>query len=196
MFSSTTCLTVVFSYGMAPAPYFRRGIVGDHSLLFFTFVIYYNIFYFTIIIICNCLPGVPKSDSRSTWRWRRFFISSVEDTVLERSAALESFCYSIGFGRLGRRPLFIMLYVYMLCNKWLFFHFVAVLRLVRTWSGTSLQGVPLSLPLGAVMVALVDVSGLSIYCYRCQYTSGVAHCSYHVRYIHTNRRLPPSIISG
>ena len=64
MFSSTTCLTVVFSCGMAPAPYFRRRIVGDHSLLFFTFVIYSNIFYFTIIIICNCLPGVPKSDSR------------------------------------------------------------------------------------------------------------------------------------
>ena len=54
----------------------------------------------------------------------------------------------------------------------------------------------LSLTLGAVMVALVDVSGLSIYCYQCPYTSGVAHCSYHVRYIHTNRRLPPSIISG
>ena len=26
------------SCGMAPAPYFRRGIVGDHSILFFTFV--------------------------------------------------------------------------------------------------------------------------------------------------------------
>ena len=82
MFSSTTCLTVVFSCGMAPAPYFRRRTVRDHSLLFFTFVLYY-IFYFTIIIICNCLPGVPKSDSRPAWRWRRFFISSVEDTVLE-----------------------------------------------------------------------------------------------------------------
>ena len=101
---------------MAPAPYFKRRIVGDHSLLFFTFVLYYNIFYFTIII-CNCLPGVPKSDSRPAWRWRRFFISSVEDTVLERSAALESFCYGIGFGRLGRRPLFIMLYIYLLCNS-------------------------------------------------------------------------------
>ena len=51
------------SCGMAPAPYFKRRIFGDHSLLFFTFVIYYNVFYFTIII-CNCLPGVPKSDSR------------------------------------------------------------------------------------------------------------------------------------
>ena len=117
MFSSTTSLTVVFSCGMAPAPYFRKRIVRDHSLLFFAFVIYYNIFHFTIIIICDCLPGVPKSDSRPAWRWRRFFISSVEDTVLERSAALESFCYGIGFGRLGRRPLFIMLYVYMLCNS-------------------------------------------------------------------------------
>ena len=36
-----------------------------------------------MIIICNFLPGVPKSDSRPAWRWRRFFISFVEDTVLE-----------------------------------------------------------------------------------------------------------------
>ena len=26
---------------------------------------------------------MPKSDGRPAWRWRRFFISSVEDTVLE-----------------------------------------------------------------------------------------------------------------
>ena len=58
------------------------------------------------MIICNCLPGMPKSDSHPAWRLRRFFISSVEDAVLERSAALESHCYGIGFGRLGRRPLF------------------------------------------------------------------------------------------
>ena len=87
-------------------------ILFSPSLLLF----YYNIFYFTIII-CYCLPGMPKSDSRPAWRWRRFFISSVEDTVLECSAALESFCYGIGFSRLGRRPLFIMLYIYMLCNS-------------------------------------------------------------------------------
>ena len=31
---------------------------------------------------------------------RRFFISSVEDSVLERRAALESLCFGIGFGRL------------------------------------------------------------------------------------------------
>ena len=87
--------------------------------------------------------------------------------------------------------IYYVIYIYVM-----FSHLVAELWLVRTWSGASLRGVPLSLPLGAVMVALVDVSGLSIYCYQCQYTSGVAHCSYHVRYIHTNRRLPPSIISG
>ena len=29
-----------------------------------------------------------------------FFISSVVDSVLERSAALESLCFGIGFGRL------------------------------------------------------------------------------------------------
>ena len=26
------------SCGMAPVPYFKKGIVGDHSILFFTFV--------------------------------------------------------------------------------------------------------------------------------------------------------------
>ena len=33
-------------------------------------------------------------------------MSSVEDAVLERSAALESLCSGIGFSRLGRPPLF------------------------------------------------------------------------------------------
>ena len=83
MFSSTTCLTVVFSCGMAPAPYFRRRTVKGSFSSFLHFCTLLYIFYFTIIIICNCLPGVPKSDSRLAWRWRRFFISSVEDTVLE-----------------------------------------------------------------------------------------------------------------
>ena len=46
------------------------------------------------------LPGVPKSDRRPVWRRRRFFISSVEDAVLERRAALESLCFGIGFGHL------------------------------------------------------------------------------------------------
>ena len=106
---------------MAPAPYFRRRIVGDHSLLFFTFVIYYNIFYFTIII-CNCLPGVPKSDSRPAWRWRRFFISSVEDTVLERSAAVESFCYGMGSVALADTH-------YLLCYIYICYVIVVVLPL-------------------------------------------------------------------
>ena len=44
--------------------------------------------------------GVPKSDHRPVWRRRRFFISSVDDSVLECSAALESLCFSIGFGPL------------------------------------------------------------------------------------------------
>ena len=44
------------------------------------------------------MPGVPKSDRRPVWRRRRFFILSVEDSVLERSAALESLCFGIGFG--------------------------------------------------------------------------------------------------
>ena len=46
------------------------------------------------------MPGVPKSDRRPVWRRRRFFISYVDDSVLERSAALESLCFGIGFGRL------------------------------------------------------------------------------------------------
>ena len=46
------------------------------------------------------MPGVPKSDCRPVWRRRRFFISSVDDSGLERSAALESLCFGIGFGRL------------------------------------------------------------------------------------------------
>ena len=64
-----------------------------------------------IIIICILLPGVPKSDSHPVWRLRRFFISSVEDSVLERSAALLSLCYGIGFGRLGS----ILLFYYVTC---------------------------------------------------------------------------------
>ena len=46
------------------------------------------------------MPGVPKSDRRPVWRRRRVFISSVEDSVLECCAALESPCFGIGFGRL------------------------------------------------------------------------------------------------
>ena len=46
------------------------------------------------------MPGVPKSDRRPV-RWRRrFFISSVDDSILERSVALEFLCFGIGFGRL------------------------------------------------------------------------------------------------
>ena len=43
---------------------------------------------------------MPKSCRRPVWRRRWFFISSVEDFVLERRAALESLCFGIGFGRL------------------------------------------------------------------------------------------------
>ena len=61
MFSSTTCLTVVFSCGMAPAPYFRRRTVRDHSLLFFTFVIYYIYFILPLllfVIVCQACPSL------------------------------------------------------------------------------------------------------------------------------------------
>ena len=61
-FSSSTCLTIVFSGGMAPAPYFRRRIVGDHSLLFFTFMHYY-IYIFLLplllfVIVCRAFPSL------------------------------------------------------------------------------------------------------------------------------------------
>ena len=46
------------------------------------------------------MPGVPKSDRRPVWWMRRFFISSIDDSGLECSAALESLCFVIGFGRL------------------------------------------------------------------------------------------------
>ena len=46
------------------------------------------------------MPGVPKSDRCPVWRRIRFFISPVDDSVLGRSAALESLCFGIGFGLL------------------------------------------------------------------------------------------------
>ena len=45
------------------------------------------------------MPGMPKSDRCPVWRRRRLFISSVDDSVLERSAALESLCFGIRFDR-------------------------------------------------------------------------------------------------
>ena len=105
MFSSGTNLTVlVLWYGTCPIlqeENCKVTILFSSSL----YSLCSNLFYF-IIIICNCLPGMPKSDSRPAWRLRRFFISSIEDVVLERSAALEALCYGIEFGRLGRRPIF------------------------------------------------------------------------------------------
>ena len=53
------------------------------------------------------IPGVPKSDRRPVWRKRRFFISSVVDSVLERSAALESFASASGLVALSELCLFI-----------------------------------------------------------------------------------------
>ena len=59
------------------------------------------------------MPDVPKSDRRPVWRRRRFFISSVEDSVLERCAELESPCFGIGFGRLELN--FNYTFVILLC---------------------------------------------------------------------------------
>ena len=106
-FSSTTCLTVVFSCGMAPAPYFRRRTVRDHSL-FFTFVLYYIYFILPLllfVIVCRACPSliVARPGGVDGFLFRPLRIPFLS------WAALESFCYGIGFGRLGRRPLFIIL---------------------------------------------------------------------------------------
>ena len=108
MFSST-CLTVVFSCGMDPAPYFRRRPVRDHSLFFFTFVLYYIYFILPLlllfVIVCRACPSLivawPGGGDGFLFRPLRILFLSW--------AALESFCYGIGFGSLGRRPLFIIL---------------------------------------------------------------------------------------
>ena len=60
------------------------------------------------------MPGVPKSDRRPVWRRRRFFISSVDDSVFERSSALESLCFGIGFCRLELNCTYFC-YVIVLC---------------------------------------------------------------------------------
>ena len=60
------------------------------------------------------LPGVPKSDRCPVWWRRRFFISSVDDSCLERRVALESLCFGIGFGRLELNGNYFY-YIIMLC---------------------------------------------------------------------------------
>ena len=55
---------------------------------------------YTLPVSPVAMPGVPKSDCRPVWWRRQFFISSIDDSGLERSAALESLCCGIGFGRL------------------------------------------------------------------------------------------------
>ena len=60
------------------------------------------------------MPGVSKSDRRPVWRRRRFFISSIDDSGLERSAALESLCFGIGFGCLELNCTYCC-YVIVLC---------------------------------------------------------------------------------
>ena len=59
-----------------------------------------------------CDAGVPKSDRRPVWRRRRFFILSVEDSVLERCAALKSLCFGIGFGRFELNLSYAFLFYY------------------------------------------------------------------------------------
>ena len=67
------------------------------------------------------MPGVPKSDRRPVWRRRRFFILSVDDSVLERSAALESLCFGIGFGRLELNCNYFFYIIVMFFNGIIYF---------------------------------------------------------------------------
>ena len=60
------------------------------------------------------MPGVPKFDRRPVWRRRRFFISSVDGSVLVRSAALETLCFGIGFGHLELNCYYFC-YIIVLC---------------------------------------------------------------------------------
>ena len=95
MFSSTTCLTVVFSCGMAPAPYFRRRTVRDHSLLFFTFVLYYIYFILPLllfVVVCRACPSliVARPGGGDGFLFRPLRIPFLS------WAALESFCYGTG----------------------------------------------------------------------------------------------------
>ena len=60
------------------------------------------------------MPGVPKSNRRPVWRRRRFFILSVDDSGLGRSAALESLCFGIRFGHLDLNCNFYF-YIIVLC---------------------------------------------------------------------------------
>ena len=88
--------------------YFRRRTVRDHSLLFFTFVLYDIYFILPLllfVIVCRACPSliVARPGGGDGFLFRPLRIPFLS------WAALESFCYGIGFGRLGRRPLFIIL---------------------------------------------------------------------------------------
>ena len=49
-----------------------------------------------LLLQCQACPSLIVAQSGGG---DGFFISSVDDSVLERSAALESLCFGIGFGR-------------------------------------------------------------------------------------------------
>ena len=113
MFSSVAHLTVlVLWYGTCPILQERNC---EGTSLFSSSLSYlrFNLFYF-IMIICNCLPGVPKSDSRPAWRLRRFIISSVEDSVLELERLWSPFATASGLVALADAHYFIVLHVYVM----------------------------------------------------------------------------------
>ena len=85
----------VFLLWYSTCPMLREDYCKGSLMFINTIIITY------IIIVCIVLPGVAQSGGGG-----RFFISSVEDPVLERSAALESLCFGIRFGRLGSLLLF------------------------------------------------------------------------------------------
>ena len=60
------------------------------------------------VIPCQACPSLIVAQSGVG---DGFFISSVEDSVLARSAALESLCFGIGFDRLELIHIFMYLYI-------------------------------------------------------------------------------------
>ena len=64
-----------------------------------------------LLLRCQACPSLIVAQSGGG---DGFFISSVDDSGLERSAALESLCFGIGFGRLELNCTYCC-YVIVLC---------------------------------------------------------------------------------
>ena len=130
VFSSTTCLTVVFSCGMAPAPYFRGRTVRDHSLLFFTFVIYYIYFILTLllfVIVCRACPSLIVAQPGGG---DGFLFRPLRIPFLSVGRLWSPFATASGSVALADAH-------YLLCYMYICSDIVAELRLIRTRTGAT-----------------------------------------------------------